>query len=578
LIAEVSLDAVAMILPLIGLRRLRQGKASLWGVRAGNLVRLNLYFLAATLFDVLRNLGFDWATYGLQLSVGFIFAVVGLMAANLYFCPECNTLREAWSRLKSRTSLLSYEAIVFAWVGLTVLFPNLYLPITLMLLTAGAVYPAALFRAARARAKPLHVKKAMATLSVTWLLFITLAMLLFALGAQPPVLPVSVPLAWEIAFVTGSILFFAMTLVEANPLGSVRFPSAQLVPETIIKSGHRYLILHDSGKRAVTFLTSTLKDLIDSGSRVIISPQSGGWLVTSLSQGMPRFNELRKTGKIVVSDVEEDQDSIREGLSERLSFGPVSKVYLREIDKEGLRNPVAHDSEVGEKNRASAEILLLESSKAPRPQLTEFLQQNRRVELLNLSESTQPFSSMLGLDHQKVQGSIILFEYDNNADYESAVDKFLAEGIGNAELCVLFTTKASKLYRAMKGRRMIKIIAASSLISAPDELPDGEMQIPDKELGLVASIVSDFLENSKVSGASFVFDSLTDLIRGERWEQVYAGIRQMIDLLTVPNATALFLTNVDTMEPRFIGALQGAFAVQIRMDINGLRPVKVPTN
>ncbi|HYY91779.1 MAG TPA: hypothetical protein VE955_07305, partial [Candidatus Dormibacteraeota bacterium] len=106
MIAEVSLDAMAMILPLVGLRRLRQAKASLWGVRAGNLVRLNLYFLAATLFDVLRNLGLEWATYGLQLSVGFVFGVVGLMAANLYFCPECNTLREAWSRLKSRTSLL----------------------------------------------------------------------------------------------------------------------------------------------------------------------------------------------------------------------------------------------------------------------------------------------------------------------------------------------------------------------------------------------------------------------------------------------------------------------------------------
>ncbi|MBO0888067.1 hypothetical protein J2P12_03105, partial [Candidatus Bathyarchaeota archaeon] len=144
------------------------------------------------------------------------------------------------------------------------------------------------------------------------------------------------------------------------------------------------------------------------------------------------------------------------------------------------------------------------------------------------------------------------------------------------ELCVLFTTKSSKLYRAIKGRRMIKIIAASSLISAPDELPDGEMQIPDKELGLVASIVSDFLENSKISGATFVFDSLTDLIRGERWEQVYAGVRQLIDLLTVPNATALFLANTDTMEARFIGALQGAFAVQLRMDSNGLRAVKVP--
>jgi len=220
----------------------------------------------------------------------------------------------------------------------------------------------------------------------------------------------------------------------------------------------------------------------------------------------------------------------------------------------------------------------LESSKAPRPQLTEFLRRNSSIELLNLSESTDPFSSMVELDHQKIRGSIILLEYDTNSDYEGVVDKFLAEGISNAELCVLFTTKSSKLYRAIKGKRMIKIIAASSLISVPDELPDGEMQIPDKELGLVAAVLSDFIDNSKNSGASFVFDSITELIRGERWEQVYSGIKQLIDLLSVPNATALFLANVNTMEPRFLGALHGAFALQLRLDNQGLVAVKVPAN
>jgi hypothetical protein len=149
--------------------------------------------------------------------------------------------------------------------------------------------------------------------------------------------------------------------------------------------------------------------------------------------------------------------------------------------------------------------------------------------------------------------------------------------VSNAELSVVFTTKSSKLYRALKGKRTIRIIAASSLISSPDELPDGEMQIPDKELGLVAAIVSDFLDNSKSSGASFVFDSITDLIRGDRWEQVYTGIRQLIDLLTVPNATALFLANVNTLEPRFLGALRGAFAIQLRVGSEGLTPIKIPS-
>jgi hypothetical protein len=567
-----------MILPTIALWRLLRGKASLWGVRAGNLARLNLYFLSATLFDIVRNLGYDWAAYGLQVSAGAIFAVVGLMAANLYFCPECNTLKEAWSRLRSRRSLLVYQAMVVIWVALNIFMPSSYLLYTIVILIAAALYPTVLFRAARNRARPPHVKRALATISITWFLFIALSTILFALGADPPALPVSIPFAWEMAFVTGSVLFFIMSVTEASPLSSVRFPTGQLVPDTMIRPGHRYLLLHDSGNRTISFLSSTLKGLVESGSRIIIRPPASSWLVSSLSQNEPHFNDWKRNGRVVVTETEPETGLQREGLSERLSLGPVSKVYLKEIDRENLQSPMAPlGPETGERKPEDlSEILLLESSNAPRPQLTEFLRQNRGIELLNLSESTDPFSTLLGLDHQRLHGSVILFEYDDSSDYEAVVDKFLSEGTGNAELCAVFTTKSSKLYRAMKGRRMIKIIAASSLISTPDETSESEMQIPDKELGLVASIVSDFLDNSKNSGASFVFDSITDLIRGERWEQVYVGIRQLIDLLTVPNATALFLVNVSMMEPRFIGALRGAFAAQLRMDSSGIRAIKVP--
>jgi hypothetical protein len=508
-----------------------------------------------------------------------VFAVIGLTAASLYFCPECNTLREAWAKLRSRTSLLVYEGVVFGWVGLNLSFPVLFLPFTLVLLSVATVYPTGLFLSARKRARPPHVKNSMAMLSVTWALFVTVGTLLFALGANPPVLPVSVPYGWEIAFITGSVLFFLMSTTDAFTLSAVRFSSGQLIPQTIVKPGHRYLILHDSGKRAISFLSSTLKGLIDSGARVIINASNNGWLVANLSQYESRFSEWKQNGRVVVSESWVGHNLPHEGLSDRLSFGPTSTIFVNELGQENLEGTVSPlDNGTGEKRQEPAELFLLESSKAPRPKLTEFLRRNTGMELLNLSESTDPFSSLVELDHQKIRGSIILLEYETSSDYEGVVDKFLAEGISNAELCVLFTTKSSKLYRAIKGKKMIKIIAASSLISAPDELPDGEMQIPDKELGLVAAVLSDFIDNSKNSGASFVFDSITELIRGERWEQVYSGIKQLIDLLSVPNATALFLANVNTMEPRFLGALHGAFALQLRLDHEGLMAVKVPAN
>jgi hypothetical protein len=106
-------------------------------------------------------------------------------------------------------------------------------------------------------------------------------------------------------------------------------------------------------------------------------------------------------------------------------------------------------------------------------------------------------------------------------------------------------------------------------------LPDGEIQIPDKELGLVTSLVTDFFENNRSVALSFVFDSITELIRGERWEQVYGGIKQLIELLSPSTVTSIFLVNTETTEARFLGALRGLFSVQMRLDDSEGRPLKV---
>src|SRR5438034_1046693 len=125
-------------------------------------------FLSAIVFDMFRNLGYSWATYGENVCAGLVFSVVGLAAASLCFCPDCTTLREAWSRLKSRTSFLLYEGVVFAGIMLNLFLPGSFLPFTVVLLSAATVYPTTLFLLARRRAKPPHIRNAMATLSIAW--------------------------------------------------------------------------------------------------------------------------------------------------------------------------------------------------------------------------------------------------------------------------------------------------------------------------------------------------------------------------------------------------------------------------
>src|SRR5438445_12911946 len=98
---------------------------------------------------------------------------------------------------------------------------------------------------------------------------------------------------------------------------------------------------------------------------------------------------------------------------------------------EGIVSPP--DNGPGGTRQEPAELFLLESSKAPRPQLTEFLRRNTSIQLLNLSESTDPFSSMVERDHQKLRGSIILLEYETSTDYQGIIDRFLRERVSNHE-------------------------------------------------------------------------------------------------------------------------------------------------
>ena len=47
------------------------------------------------MFDIFRNLGYVWASYGIQVSGGLVCAVIGIIEASKAFWPEGALLREA---------------------------------------------------------------------------------------------------------------------------------------------------------------------------------------------------------------------------------------------------------------------------------------------------------------------------------------------------------------------------------------------------------------------------------------------------------------------------------------------------
>ncbi len=575
MLTAVYLDLTATILPTIGLLLLIRRNTSIIGINAGSIARVQSYFLAAVGFDILRNLGFDWAIYGILTSLWAIFSTIGLLAATVYFCPGSRSLKESFVKSGRHLSFQLYMSILMLWLVVNIAVPDWYLPSTLVLLVTVIVYPTRLFTLARGKTQVPQVRDTLSVMAISWFSFVTLALFLFALGTEPPVLGVSLPYAWQIAFITTSTLLLFMSKAMTDPTGLSKPWMGFLVSEPILKLGSRYLVVHDAGDKALSFLVSSFRSLIGTGARIVLKPSGSDSFLGGLARRDQRLGGWAREGKLALSfsGVDNTKGS-REGIAERLGLGPTPTVYVTELERATLQEPGDASASVG-RDTKTTELFLLENSQAPRSLLAEFLRKNGDVQLLDFSEPKAPFSSLLNLDHLRLQGRTILLEYESNAGYEDVVDRFLTESAENGEVSVFFTSKSSKLYRAIKGKRMVKVVAASSLVSAPEELPDGEVEIPDRELGLVTSIASDFLENNKAMMLSFVFDSLTELIGGERWEQVYSGVKQLVELLSVPNATALFLMNRDVAEPRFLGALKSSFPVQLNLDAEGLHAAKL---
>ena len=566
------LDIIAAIPPLIGIWTLFRREITVTGFNTGSIVRLNLGFLTAILFDALRVEGFLWAQYGLLVSLALMFDSIGTLSFNLYLSPENQSLRALVRNASQQIEFYIYFGVVQTWLLINLAFPAYYLPSTIALMAVILIFPTRLFRLAGRRAGSAVAKDMLTVLQVSWISFVVVAFLFFSFGANPPVLGISIPFAWELAFSSTSTFFFLMSKGATNPTGLTKIWGA-LVPGTVVKLGQKYIVLHDAGEKARTLLSASFTSLIDAGVRIVVADLARSPLVEKTLGNDQRFEKWESEGKVVNLESHVTEGQIKEKAHDFLLRRGVGTVYVVELPDARLDR--VRDTMTDRANTTG--LFLVEKGVVPKAELIQFLQENKEVQLLDLTTPKAPFSSVLNFRHSTLQGSTILLEHSSDSGVEESVRLFITEAVSYGELSAVFTSKSTKLYRTIRGDKKVKIIASSSLISSPDQLPDGEVQIPDRELGLVTSIVSDLLDTAKGLPACFVFDSIMDMVHGDHWEQVYSGLKQIIELASLPNVTTLVLANQDTFEPQFLGALKGLFQVLLSQDRTGLRVQKLPS-
>ncbi len=570
--AGLYLDIIAAIPPIVGLAILFRRETTITGFTTGSIARLNMGFLAAVFFDALRVEGLTWANYGLLASLAVVFGGIGTLSFNLYLSPENQSLVTVIRNAAQHIEFYIYNGVVLSWLVVNLVFPAYYLPSTISLMVVILVVPTRLFRLAGRRASGPIARDMLTILQVSWISFVTVAFLFFSFGADPPVLGISIPFAWELAFSSTSSFFFLMSKGVTNPTGLTRVWES-LVPGTVVKLGQKYIVLHDAGEKARTLLSASFASLIEAGVRIVIADLARSPLVEKTLGNDQRYEKWESDGKVVNLEAHASEGQLKEKAHDFLLRHSVGTVYVVELPDAKLDR--VNTTMTDRVNTTG--LFLVEKGVVPKPELMQFLQMNKGVQLLDLTTPKSPFSSKLNLSRSKLRGSAILLEHSSDSFFEESAQLFLTEAVSYGELSAVFTSKSTKLYRMIRGDKKVKIIASSSIISTPDQLPDGEVQIPDRELGLVTSIVSDLLDTAKGLPACIVLDSIMDMVQGDHWEQVYSGIKQIVELVSRPNVTTLVLANQDTLDPQFLGALKGLFQVLLKLDRLGLRVLKAPS-
>lgn len=162
------------------------------------------------------------------------------------------------------------------------------------------------------------------------------------------------------------------------------------------------------------------------------------------------------------------------------------------------------------------------------------------------------FSRQLGIDHNKLLGRKILFEFDPRTDYERFVRNFALECAFLGEAVTVITQKGSSVQQAFDGDQGIRFI---DLERAPELLP--------------------ILKKNFEGPISIIIDSLTDLALNDSSAEspdgiMYKFVQSAFESLNEMRITVLFLLNPSAHDPKDIAGVRGLFNNQLTYDKGGL--------
>jgi len=211
----------------------------------------------------------------------------------------------------------------------------------------------------------------------------------------------------------------------------------------------------------------------------------------------------------------------------------------------------------------SLHVLMAFDSTVFRGEEASLAQLERKIRTLDLSESTDTFSSTVGLSHDEISGRKILLEFDPQSDDDRIFKSLLGESASHFERTVVFTRKGRPVYSLALRQPAARIFVLTSRVSYPKVENENLVLLPSYDTSLILDALNKTIEAYAGSSFTIVFDSITHFVFTLGPDRTYSLVRQALELMISNKITAIFAMNSKAHDQRTMSTFEGMFDLEI---------------
>ncbi len=182
---------------------------------------------------------------------------------------------------------------------------------------------------------------------------------------------------------------------------------------------------------------------------------------------------------------------------------------------------------------------------------------------------TGTFSEAFGMTHKQMTGKKMLLEIDPTSDFHQALSSFVSEARNSKELLFILTNRNSTLHSTFSSDANTKFLLLTSKTSSPQQISKKETLLPATDLSVLLDAFARTQKAESKKTVSVLFDNLSDVILRCGFEKTYKFTRFLLETISSPKTTALFLFNPTAHEPVVSSSVRGLFQIHLAFTKRG---------